>query len=284
MNSRIRRAWIGGIVGLALAAAIPSTAIGAWKQSVEAGFLPELKAQIPIPPPHLNLGPKDSKVGTLYTRLLLSPNGDAGPPPSVGVIDIHAPEELTFKTKGLPQCDPATITGRGAEEARNLCSDSVLGQGHATAAIIGTPVRVAGDTTLFNGTPQNGFPTVLFHSTAGGLPIVLVAEMQQSPLPGHGTLFHTLVAISAGGAVPDGTPIVDTDFTLSKKYTDKKLAKKAKKAKKKGNTKKAKKLKKKSKVSWVVARCGDGVGTTRVETTYVSGSGPQVATTEQSCD
>jgi hypothetical protein len=271
---------------------MPSAAMGAWTQKVQAGFLPEFGAQIPIPPPHLNLGPKDSKAGTLYTRLFLDPNpGNAAPPPSVGVIDIHAPEELTFKTQGLPQCNPDTIRGRTDADARSLCEDALLGSGNAEA-YLAPGVTLKGKTALFNGTPQNGFPTVLFHSTAG-TPITLVAEVQDSPLEGYGTMFHTRVAVSAGGGVPDGTPIVDTDFTLSKQYTDEKLAKKAKKLKKKAKDasgskarklkSKARKLKKKSKVSWVVARCGDGVGTTRVDTTYVFGSGPQTATTEQPC-
>ncbi|MGH8956911.1 MAG: hypothetical protein ACRDVF_18070, partial [Microbacterium sp.] len=147
-------------------------------------------------------------------------------------------------------------------------------------AYLGGPT-LTGDVALFNGTKQNGNSTVLFHSTAG-TPVTLISEMQQSPLPGFGTLFHTLVAQSAGGAVPDGIPIVDTSFTISKKYVDKKLKKKAKKAKKKGNTKKAKKLKKKSKKSWVQGRCTDGELTTQTNVSYVEGP-PQTASATQAC-
>jgi hypothetical protein len=112
--------------------------------------------------------------------------------------------------------------------------------------------------------------------------VTLVSATQDSPLPGFGTLFHTLVAQSAGGGVPDGIPIVDTGFTISKKYTDKKTLKKAKKAKKKGNTKKYKKLKKKAKKSWVQAKCTDGELTTQINVTYVSGPA-QTASTTQAC-
>jgi len=288
---RKRRIGYLGALALSIAAVFPASALATGTQNVEAGFVPQFNQSITIPPPVADTGPKDSKAGTLYTRLFLSDYGTT--PSSAGVFDIHAPEELTFNTKGLTECDPATITGKGAEEARSLCEDSVIGEGHATAALAGTPVTVTGDTTLFNGTKQNGFSTVLFHSTAGGLPIVLVSEMQDSPLAGAGTLFHTLVAISAGGAVPDGTPIVDTDFTNTKKYTDEKLAKKAKKTKKKAKKasgKKAKKLKKKaqkqkkaSKKSWVVGSCGtDGTMTTTVKVQYTSGP-DQTATATQSC-
>jgi hypothetical protein len=288
---RKRRVSYVGALGLALAVAIPGSAMAAGTQSVEAGFLPQANATVPIPPPSVNLGNKDSKAGTLFTRLFLE--GFAAPVPEAAVFDIHAPEELKFNTKGLAQCDPAAIRNQSADAAKQICADSLIGSGFAEAFLGGPTLR--GDTVLFNGTEQNGNPTVLFHSTAG-TPVTLVSEMQQSPLPGFGTLFHTLVAQSAGGGVPDGIPIVDTGFTISKKYTDKqlkkkatKLKKKAKKAKKKGNAKKAKKLKKKakkkkkkSKKSWVQARCTDSELTTQINVTYVSGP-PQTDSTTQAC-
>jgi hypothetical protein len=264
-------------LGLALAVAIPGSAMAAGTQRVEAGFVPEFNATVPIPPPTLDLPPGFTKGGTLYTRLFLE--GYGPPVPEAAVFDIHAPDELKFNTKGLAQCDPETIRNQSADAAKQICADALLGSGFAEAYLGGPTLR--GDTVLFNGTPQNGNPTVLFHSTAG-TPVTLIAEMQDSPLPNHGTLFHTLVAQSAGGGVPDGIPIVDTGFTISKKFVDKKLKKKAKKAKKKGNTKKAKKLKKKSKKSWVQAKCTDGEGVTRVEVTYTSGPA-QSAETIQPC-
>jgi hypothetical protein len=284
---RKRRISYLGALGLALALAIPGTAAAAGTQRVEAGFLPQFDAQIPIPPPTANLGSKHSKAGTLYTRLFLEDFGDS--PSSAGVFDIHAPEELKFNTKRLAQCDPATIRGQSPDNARALCDDSFLGLGDATVYAGG--VLVGAEVSLFNGTRSNGFPTVLFHSSAGGGPVI-ISEMQDSPLPGFGTLFHSLVAQGAGGPVPNATPIVDTDFTLSKKYKDKKIAKKAKKTKKKAKKasgkkakklkKKARKLKKKSKKSWVQARCTDGTAVTTVTATYVTGP-PQSAETTQEC-
>jgi hypothetical protein len=274
---RKRRISYVGALGLALAVAIPGSALAAGTQQVEAGFLPQFNANIPQPPPTSNTGSKFSKAGTLYTRLFLV--GPANPVPEAGVFDIYGPEELKFNTKGLAQCDPNAIRNQSAEQAKQICADSMIGQGFAEAWLGGPTLR--GDTVLFNGTPQNGHPTVLFHSTAG-TPVTLVSEMQDSPLPGFGTLFHTLVAQSAGGGVPDGIPIVDTGFTISKKYTDKKLLKKAKKAKKKGNTKKYKKLKKKAKKSWAQGQCTDGELVWQINVTYVSGP-PQSDTATQAC-
>jgi hypothetical protein len=274
---RKRRISLLGALGLALALAIPGTASAAGTQNVQAGFLPQFNASIPQPPPTANVGGKDSKAGTLYTRLFLTNYGNS--PSSAGVFDIHAPEELKFNTKGLDECDPATIRGQSPDNARSLCADSFLGLGDATVFAGG--VLVPAEVSLFNGTKQNGFSTVLFHSSAGGGPVI-ISEMQDSALPGYGTLFHSLVAQAAGGPVPNATPIVDTDFNLSKKFKDKKLLKKAKKAKKKGNTKKAKKLKKKAKKSWVQGKCTDGELTTRVEVSYLNAR-DQSAQTTQAC-
>jgi hypothetical protein len=281
---RKRRISYVGALGLALAVAIPGSAMAAGTQTVDAGFLPQFTNNVPFPTPSQNLGNKDSKAGALYTRLYVA--GFATPVPEAAIFDIHAPDELKFNTKGLAQCDPATIRNQQADAARQLCPDSLIGEGFAevflgqsTPGATGPTLR--NDTLLFNGTPQAGNPTVLFHSTAG-TPVTLISEMQQSPLPDHGTLFRTLVAQSAGGAVPNGIPIVDTGFTISKKFVDKKLKKKAKKAKQQGNTKKAKKLKKKSKKSWVQAKCTDGMGVTRVEVTYTDGR-QQSADTVQPC-
>jgi hypothetical protein len=272
---RKRRISYVGALGLALAVAIPGSALAAGTQRVEAGFLPQANATIPIPPPNADIGSKFSKKGTLFTRLFLE--GPANPVPEAGVFDIHAPEELKFNTKGLATCNPDDIRNQSADAAKQICDDSLIGEGSATAWL-GGPTLTA-PTVLFNGTKQNGNSTVLFHSTAG-TPVTLISEMQNSPLPGFGTLFHTLVAQSAGGGVPDGIPIVDTGFTISKKYKDKKLLKKAKKAKKKGNTKKAKKLKKKAKKSWVQAECTDGELTTQINVSYVSGPAQSDSTTQ----
>jgi hypothetical protein len=259
-------------------------------QNVEAGFSPENTIAVP-PPPSVDVGTKNSKTGTLYTRLFLSDIPPGTQPSSAGVFDIHVSDDLTFTTQGLDQCDPAEIQGQSADAAKEICADSLIGAGNATAALGASGQTLAGPVALFNGTEQNGNPTVLFHSTTG-TPITLISEMQDSSVYPGGTLFHTLVAISAGGGVPDGTPIVDTDFTINKNYKDQKLIKKAKKLLKKAKKasgskakrlkKKARKLKKKAKKSWVVGRCIDGTMDTQVVVTYTDGT-TQTANSSQTC-
>jgi hypothetical protein len=218
---RKRRISYVGALGLALAVAIPGSAMAGGTQTIEAGFLPQFNANIPQPPPTSNTGDQFSKAGTLYTRLFLANYSD--PVPEAGIFDIHIAEEIKFNYKGMDQCDSDACT-----------------------------------------------------------PVTLVSEMQNSPLPGFGTLSHTLVAQSAGGAVPDGIPIVDTSFTISKQFTDQQLARKAKKTKKKAKeasgskarrlNKKARKLKQRSKKSYVQGRCTDGELITRNIVRYVDQS------------
>ena len=274
---RKRRMWFVGALGLVMAATVPGSAVASGTQNVEAGFSPEKNASITFPAPAANLSNKFSKAGTIRQHLFLT--DIVGAPPALQTVDIHAPEELKFTSKGIDECDPASIAGQTPDQARAICPDAQLGTGQASALGIATP----GPVTLFNGTKQNGNPTVLFHTFTANVPIVLVSEMQNSPLGSpYGTLFHTPVSTTVGGGVPPGIVITDTDFTLSKKYKDKKLIKKAKKAKKKGNTKKAKKLKKKAKKSWVTAECTDGTYETRVD--FIHASEPtQSPTATQQC-
>jgi hypothetical protein len=282
---RKRRISYLGALGLAIALAIPGTAMAAGDQEVEAGFLPQFNASIPQPPPPANLSNKPSKAGTLYTRLFLAPGSFGNDPFSAAIFDIHAPEELKFNTKGLARCNPVAIDGRSPEDAQSICAKSFLGEGSAEAFGGPGPILIPATVSLFNGTPQGGNPTVLFHSSVGAF--VLISQMMDSPRPGFGTLFRTPVAQSAGGQVPDGNPITDTDFLLSKKYTDKKLKKKALRAKKQGNKKKYRKLLRESKKSWVQGTCTDGELVIRIDVTYLGGAAagapPQTDSASQDC-
>jgi hypothetical protein len=279
---RKRRISYLGALGLALALAIPGTAAAGGTQNGESGFLPQANSTIPLPPPPVQLDDnKFSKNGTFRTHLYQT--GISPVVPSTATIDIHADEDIKFNTKGLAQCNPEDIRNVGEDVALQTCRDALIGRGSAQAAFAASATPLTpGTVLLFNGTKQNGNPTVLFDSLAPVPGLVIVSEMKQSQLPGYGTVFSSPVAVSAGGPVPDGTPIIDTDFTLSKKYKDKKLIKKAKKAKKKGNTKKAKKLRKKAKKSWAQARCTDGELNQTVRWTHVSDP-PQEDVRSQEC-
>jgi len=188
-----RIGYVGGL-GLALAVATPGTAMASGTQNAEAGFSPEKNAAINFPVPPANLGSGFSKNGTIREHLFLS--SIVGDPPALQTVDIHAPEELKFTTKGLDQCDPTSIEGQTPDQARAICPKAQLGTGQAAAFEIPTP----GPVTLFNGTTQNGNPTVLFHTFTANVPIVLISEIQNSPLGSpYGKVFHTPVSTTVGG-------------------------------------------------------------------------------------
>ena len=266
-----------GALGLALAAAFPATATASGTQNVEAGFAPETGASITFPAPPANIGSRFTKKGTIRQRLFLT--NIVGQPPALETVDIHSPPELKFTTKGIDECDPESIVGLTPDQARAVCPDAQLGTGQANAFNIPT----AGQVTLFNGTKQNGNPTVLFHTFTANVPIVLVSEMRDSPLPGYGKVFHTPVSTAVGGGVPPGIVITNTDFTLSKSFIDKKILKKAKKARKNGNAKLARLLRKKAKKSWVTAECTDGTLETRVDFIHAPPEPTQSPTGTQQC-
>jgi hypothetical protein len=274
---RKRRIWYAGALGLALAVAIPGSAMGQDVQNLEAGFQPQTNANVVFGQP-ANLGSKPSKKGTLRINTFLSGAGD---PPSLQVADIHLPEEMKLSGKGLAQCDPAAIEGQPPDAARAACSKSLVGTGLAVAL----GVSAQGTALLFNGTPQAGNPRLLIYIFTANVPIVLPGEIRNSPLGSpYGQVIHIPVSVSAGGGVPPGIVVQRTELTkISKTFKDKKILKKAKKAKKQGNIKKYKKLKKKAKKTFASAKCTDGTLSYRADFIHAPPDPTQSPTFEQPC-
>jgi hypothetical protein len=284
---RKRRIYYVGVLGLALAAAVPASATASGQQNFEAGFQPQKNANVVFGQP-ASLTNKFSKKGTLRANLFLS--NIVGDPPSLEVADVHLPDEMKVDGKGLKECDPADIEGQTPEAATAACKKSLVGTGLATAF----GVDEQGSALLFNGTKAGsrttqsgggGTPTILVHVFTANVPIVLVGELRASPLGApYGQVLHVPVSTTAGGPVPPGLVVTRTELTkISKNFKDKKLIKKAKKAKKKGNTKKAKKLKKKAKKNFVSAKCTDGVLSYRADFQHAPPDPDQTVTFEQAC-
>jgi hypothetical protein len=256
---RKHRCCYVGALGLALAVAVPASAMASGIQNNDSAFSPQKNASLSLPAPTANLSGKFSKNGTIREHLFLS--NIMGSPPALETVDIHAPEELKFTTKKLKKCNPAAIEGQTPDAARAACRKAQIGQGQT--AVFGVPTP--GAVTLFNGTTQNGNPTVLFHTFTANVPIVLVSEIRNSPLGSpYGKMFHTPVSTTVGGGVPPGLVIEDTDYTISKTW-------------------KVKKGKRKKKVSWVTGKCTDGVLETRVDFIHAAPEPTQSPTGQQEC-
>ena len=276
---RKRRICYAGALGLALAVAVPATAMASATQHIEAGFSSQNNANV-VFGQSANLSGKFSKAGTLRVNTFY--DGVVGNPPALEIADIHLPEELKFTTKGLPECNPAEIAGLPADAATAACKKSLVGSGLAT--VFG--LNVQGSSLLFNGTKKNGGPTILVQIAVGATPpVTLVGELRNSQLGSpYGQVLHVPVSETAGGPVPSGVSVSRTELTkISKTFKDKKILKKAKKAKKQGNTKKARKLKKKAKKAFVSARCTDGTLSYRADFFHAPPDPDQSPTYEQPC-
>jgi hypothetical protein len=246
---RKRRICYVGALGLALAVAIPGSAMGQDVQNFEAGFQPQKNANVVFGQP-ASLTSKFSKKGTLRANLFLS---GTGPAPSLDVANVNLPEELKIVGKGLRPCNLADIEGQPAPTAQAVCKKSLVGTG--LAKLLGIPTQ--GTSLLFHGPNK----TVLVHISVGAAPpVTLVGVLQNSPFGSpYGQVLHVPVSTDAGGPVPPGLKVERTELTtISKTFKDKKILRKAKLAKKQGNTKKYKKLKKKAKKNYVSAKCTDG--------------------------
>lgn len=275
---RKRRICYAGALGLALAVAIPGSAMGQGTQNIDAGFSTAGNASVAFGQ-SVSLSGQPSKNGTLRVDTFLSGPGAA---PSLQIVDVHLPEELTLDGTGLPQCNPALIEGQPPDAARAACSKSLVGTGNATALGITQP----GTSLLFNGTPQGGSPGLLVYIFTANVPIVLPSQIRNSPLGSpYGQVIHVPVSTSAGGGVPPGIVVLDNDFTkISKTFKDPKIQKKIKKAKKQGNKKKVKQLKKKLNKTFVSGSgCTDGTLSYRADFIHAPPDPVQSPTFEQPC-
>ncbi len=96
---------------------------------------------------------------------LRSTDGSVPAPLEQAVLDFDRDGRLT--TAGLPVCQPELLTDATPDEARNLCPRAIVGTGHVGALITvegAPPIAVSSPLTLFNGPPQEGHPTVIFHA------------------------------------------------------------------------------------------------------------------------
>jgi hypothetical protein len=88
-------------------------------------------------------------------------------PPAIRQLIVQFDRDGRVSTAGLPTCDPSLLQEVTPEEARTKCGPAIVGTGHVEALIArdgGAPYDVKAPLTLFNGPPENGHPTVVFHT------------------------------------------------------------------------------------------------------------------------
>jgi hypothetical protein len=81
------------------------------------------------------------------------------------VLDFDRDGKLT--TAGLPTCDPSRLQEATPQEARSRCRGAIVGKGSVSGLVsqeAGPAIPASSPMTLFNGPPQDGHPTVVFHA------------------------------------------------------------------------------------------------------------------------
>jgi hypothetical protein len=163
---------------------------------------------------------------TAYDAYMPAP---ANPSSHVTRTVLHFDNDFSFNTVGYPQCPLASIATASTESARATCPDSMIGTG--TVNVDGIVGPASGIVTAFNGQPQGGLPTVLFHSRVGA-PLnsttVLTGVLKPSEIGGDfGKELDIEVAAVAGGY----EVIKHFDVTVGKIVTKKANKKRHKPAK-----------------------------------------------------
>jgi hypothetical protein len=89
-----------------------------------------------------------------------------GKPVALEAVAIDFDRDGRLSVGGLPVCPAERVANAGPEEARQACAGAIVGTGRLEAQIdlAGGTVRANSALTIFNGPPQGGQPTVIFHA------------------------------------------------------------------------------------------------------------------------
>ena len=87
-------------------------------------------------------------------------------PVALQEVKIDFDRDGRLNSAGLPSCPRDHIAAAGVAEARNACRGAIVGAGKVEAVVdtASGPVPVSSPLTIFNGPPQEGMPTVVFHA------------------------------------------------------------------------------------------------------------------------
>jgi hypothetical protein len=172
-------------------------------------------------------------------------DGSVPPPLQQLVLDFDRDGRLS--TGGLPVCQPTSLEEATTPEARNRCPGAIVGTGHASVAISdgGQPLVVSSPLTFFNGPSLAGKPTVIMHAR------ITVPAVQNFvitiPIEKRNGRYRTTVDLPsiAGG---HGS-LTHLDASIGKHYRS-------------GGKER----------SYVSARCGNGIFSTRGRFTFADGT------------
>lgn len=175
---------------------------------------------------------------------------DGSVPAALQQAVVEFDRDGRLNAAGLPACDPSLLVEVSPEEAREKCRGAIVGTGTVGALIAREsqpPLYASSPLTLFNGPPQEGHPTVIFHArttepAVQSFVIAIPIERRRGRFRYRATVDVPPIAAGRGS-------LVHLDVKIGRRYRF-------------GGAKR----------SYVSARCSDNVLSTRGRFTFAGGT------------
>jgi hypothetical protein len=193
----VRLARLAIVAGLVLlCAGLPARAEvngeGDLVVSFDGGFVP---TQLPRGEP--------APVAVHVAGDIRSASGLEGSLPQLRTISVAINRQGRLFDRGLPVCDVASIQPAGEAEARAVCGDAIIGNGHVTVQVRipgQLPFAVQANLLVFNGTRRGGHKLILAQAYTRDPPGAFVLTFVVSHHEGiFGTRLRTTLPRSAHG-------------------------------------------------------------------------------------
>jgi hypothetical protein len=174
---------------------------------------------------------------------------DGSVPPALQRLMLDFDRDGRLSTAGLPVCQPAVLAEATSQEARNRCPGAIVGTGHASVAIGGggQPLVVSSPLTFFNGPRLAGKPTVIMHAR------ITVPAVQNFvitiPIEKRSGRYRYRATVDLPPIADGHGSLTHLDASIGKRYRSD------------GEER-----------SYVSARCGDGIFSTRGRFTFADGT------------
>jgi hypothetical protein len=175
---------------------------------------------------------------------------DGSVPPALQQVILDFDRNGRLNTTGLPICQPAQLQEATPQEARARCPKAIVGSGHVDGLISlegGGAIPIGSPLTLFNGPPQGGNPTVIFHARTT-VPAVQTFVIT-IPIQRRGGFFRYRATVDIPPIAGGRGSLTHLDVTVGKRYRF-------------GGSER----------SYTSARCGDGILRTHGRFTFADGT------------
>jgi hypothetical protein len=177
--------------------------------TVEGGFTPH------------KLPKKEPASITLSARSTIR-TADGAHLPALDFLELEFDKHTGVYTDGLATCTIARLQNTLTTQAKQLCSDAIVGSGQAGAEIAfpeQEPFFAKAPMVIFNGPPKNGHPVFIFHVYAHvPAPTTFITTAEISKSSG---LYGTSVYIKVPTIVAGQGSLSFAELSIHRKWTHK---------------------------------------------------------------